>query len=225
MKKPTKFKTMWSNFHQSYKSVPFHLYSCCHMLIHNFARLRLTDTITSTDHAMKHFKKPEVSGPINDFFKSLLLNCECPPNINRGCLVVAYFISKFGINEPMTDQKTAFIASSSAFVATVQAVMEECGTAETSHFESLSEATKCRVRAAVIAQMDTYKEFYQTDIIDICSKIEKALEALYIRQAMPTTPASELTELAFHINRFRAEYEQYMPDGLARFDEKHSVAK
>jgi len=82
----------------------------------------------------------------------------------------------------------------------------------------LSAPTKLRFKASVTAQVDAFNAFQESDTPVLCRNIEKALELMYLRQANPATPASELDELAFHIDRLRTMYRQHMPDGLARFD-------
>ena len=189
------------------------------MLLYNFANLRLSEEVTSMKHATDLIRGTEVSEPASAFLSSLLIHCECPAGIiNTTQLLIAYGTTTLELEAAQPDL-ALLIAASLEFTAVVQTVLEECGTAETSTFEPLSTATKLRFKAAVVAQNNAALTFRKSDLPVFCNKIEKALQAMYTKQAMQGTPASELTELAAHIERLRAQYECVAPAGLTRFDE------
>lgn len=189
------------------------------MIIANFASLHLHDLsrhqITNTEQAYAHLCKPEVSEVAKEFFQALMRHCKCPENINPRSLIVAFGITAFGTGTGTEAQIEAKILSASTELAlTVQAVLTECAQS----FDSLSTATELRFKVAAAAQVDAMAEFQVSDLPVLCQRIETALEKMYLRQAQPSTPAAELEELAFHLDRLRTKYRAVNADGLARFD-------
>jgi hypothetical protein len=199
------------------------------MLIANFASLHLHDLsrhqITSMGQACAHFRKPEVLTVATAFFQTLMLHCKCPQDVNPKSLIVAFGVTAFGVGYggdavSMAQYEAKVLSASTEFTATVQAVLAEC---KGSSFRSLSAATKQRFKEAATAQAEAMAAFEVSDIPVLCKHLETALEKMYLRQAQPSVSATELGELAFHIDRLRNKYRTVNADGLARFDAGRGV--